>query len=142
LVPDRGPQARRHLAGRHAPRGFAILARRIAAALVQQFRRYKKFFAVCEKAVPGLNELGKKIRVEKNLGFAWEDEVLPLTQLTINYRINIEEWDSALEEQLRTTEDPFEKTLAALEEIVTSISAVDDDGIEQDTLPLSTVKVA
>jgi hypothetical protein len=90
-----------------------------AAALLQQFRRTTFFQQMCD-AVPGLNELGKRFTVDKTLGFEWQDAetpVLPLTQITVNFRIDLREWDRYLEETNRTKDSPFEAVLGDLRRI-------------------------
>lgn len=99
----------------------------IASALLQQFRR-TKFFIDVSASVPGLNELGRRFVVEKGLGFEWKDGVVPLTRITLNFRIDLRQWDLYLEQNGRTTDDPFEVTLADLKTIATTIQALRDDG--------------
>jgi hypothetical protein len=98
---------------------------RVASAMLQQFRR-PPFFAAMQLTVPGLNELGKVFRVEKNLTFQntqMTDEC-PVVQITLNFRIDQKQWDEYLESQGRTKDDPFDVTLADLEEIVATIQAI------------------
>lgn len=99
----------------------------ISSALLQQFRR-PTFFNILHTKVPGLNELGKTFIVNKELGFAFEDEWVPLTQMRVNFRIDLRQWDEFLEEQDRTKDDPFIRTLADLEHIVTAIKGLKDNG--------------
>lgn len=99
----------------------------ISAALLQQFRR-PKFFDACCATVPGLNELGKVFSVDKSRGFSWNDDLVPLTQITVNFRLDLREWDLYLEAQDRTKDDPFERTLGDLGEIITTIQALREDG--------------
>lgn len=105
----------------------------ITAALLQQFRRPSMFNALLEK-VPGLNELGKRFAVDKNLAFEWSEELLvPLTQVSLNFRIDLRQWDLYLEDDNRTKDNPFERTLGDLERIVTTIQALrteDPDSVE------------
>jgi hypothetical protein len=98
----------------------------ISAALLQQFRR-PSFFTACEALVPGLNELGKTFSVDKSRGFQWNDDLVPLTQITVNFRLDLREWDLYLEAQDRTKDDPFERTLGDLGEIITTIQALRDN---------------
>lgn len=100
----------------------------ISAALLQQFRRTKYFNAV-KVHVPGLNEMGKRFSVDKSLGFQSDDsdDIAPLTQIRINFRIDLRQWDLYLEKHNRTVDDPFEVTLADLETIVTSIEGLRDN---------------
>lgn len=100
----------------------------VTAAMWQQFRRQPFFYAV-RALVPSLNELGRVITVDKSLGYQWQesDEVVPLTQFTINFKLDLRIWDDYIESQDRTTEDPFEKTLQNLEQINLLINAVTGD---------------
>lgn len=95
----------------------------ISAALLQQFRR-PTFFADMKLLVPGLNELGKVFSADKTLAMKLGDDVAPLTQLTINFRIDQKIWDDYLESHGRTKDEPFKVTLADLEEIVSEIQAL------------------
>lgn len=103
----------------------------VASALLQQFRR-PGFFAALREVVPGLNELGKVFEVDKTMGLKTSDwdGVAPMTQTTLNFRIDLKEWDSYLESQGRTKADPFEQTLLDLERIVSEI-----DGIKNSAQP-------
>ncbi len=98
----------------------------LSSALVQQFRR-PSFFTDLEAVVPGLNEIGKTVVVDKALGFEFSDDVIvPLTQIRVNFRIDLRIWDKFLEEDLRTKDDPFERTLGDLERVVTVIQGLRD----------------
>ena len=99
----------------------------LTAAILQQFRR-PQFFNQMRESVPGLNELGKDLTYDKSLAFVWNNDMVPLTQITINFRIDLREWDAYLEETYRTKDDPFEQTLENLRRIVTTIQALRDDG--------------
>lgn len=102
----------------------------ISAALLQQFRRTGFFTSICAK-VPGLNELGKRFDVDKSLAFEWGEELLPLTQVTLNFKIDLRQWDLYLETDNRTKDDPFCRTLGDLNRIITTIQALrDDDSVE------------
>lgn len=98
----------------------------VSAALWQQFRR-DAFFQTLRGKVPGLNELGRILSVDKSLGFQWQEgeEIVPLTQFAINFKLDLRIWDDYLTEQSRTTEDPFERTLKNLELIAITIRGVD-----------------
>lgn len=110
----------------------------VSAALLQQFRR-NPFFAVCLAGCPGLNELGREISCDKSLGFLYGDDVVPLTQLTINFRLDLRKWDDYLEQTNRVSDDPFEETLANLTKIVTTIKALTtDDGTTTDPQAVQT----
>jgi hypothetical protein len=95
----------------------------VASALLQQFRRPSFFRAVAEK-VPGLNELGKRFLVDKSLAFELgENEEVPLTQVTVNFRLDLRAWDLYLESEGRTKDEPFEVTLGDLRDILNEITA-------------------
>lgn len=130
-----------------------LLQDHVSAALLQQFRR-PSFFAAVENlpaieaeedlegyrllGVPGLNELGKRFTVDKSLGFMMpNDDVVPLTQITVNFRIDLRQWDEYLTENLRTKDDPFEQTLEELTQMVGTIEGLVEDG----SVGLSTTEV-
>lgn len=99
----------------------------VSAALLQQFRRPGFFAALCVK-VPGLNELGKRFDVDKSLAFEMGgDDLCPLTQILVNFKLDLRQWDLYLESDDRTIEDPFERTLGDLESIATVIHGLNDD---------------
>lgn len=98
----------------------------VASALLQQFRR-PGFFAELCGAVPGLNELGKRFSVDKSLGFEWKDGVIPLTQITVNFRVDLREWDRYLERTDRTKDSPFEVAIGDLRRMVSEIQGLHDD---------------
>lgn len=99
----------------------------LSSAMVQQFRR-PTFFSEVEAKVPGLNELGKSVDVDKSLAFEWEDNQAPLTQIVLNFRIDLRQWDNYLEATDRDKDTPFEETLAGLTELFGIIVGVDDVG--------------
>lgn len=102
----------------------------ITAALLQQFRSPTFFQGICD-ITPGLNELGKRFDVDKSLAFEWEDGLVPLTQVSLNFRIDLRQWDLYLESDNRTKETPFERPLGNLEQIVTTIQGLrDDDSVD------------
>lgn len=109
----------------------------VAGALLQQFRR-TDFFNSVGARVPALNELGKRFRVDKTKAFQWgenpEDQV-PLTQILVNFKIDLRIWDNYLESDDRTKDDPFERTLADLKTIAVTINAVEDDGSVDLSIP-------
>lgn len=108
----------------------------ISAALLQQFRR-TSFFNDMSAKVPALNELGKKFNVDKSLAFEWaEDQLVPLTQILVNFKIDLRIWDDYLESDNRTKDSPFERTLADLRRIVSEIQALRDDGTVELTIGL------
>lgn len=98
----------------------------LASALLQQFRRVP-FFNAVNSLVPGLNELGKIFKSDKSLGFAWNQEYVPLTQLTLNYRIDLRQWDDYLEATGRTKDSPFSPVLGDFRKMVTDIQGLRDD---------------
>lgn len=98
----------------------------ITAALMQQLRR-PTFFNSMQAVVPGLNELGKVFSVDKTLGFDWGEEIVPLTQVTVNFRIDLREWDLYLEQTDRTKDIPFEKTLGDLKKLNMLFEGLQDD---------------
>lgn len=100
----------------------------ISAALLQQFRRTSFFNAVSAR-VPGLNELGKRFEVEKEIGFqmADDEEICPLVRITANFRLDLRVWDDYLTSDNRTKDDPYERTLVDLEQICFVIQALRDD---------------
>lgn len=100
----------------------------IAAALVQQFRRQTFFSTMCE-LVPGLNELGKRVTVNKRLAFEWGEDLVPMLQLTVNFRIDLRIWNDYMTESGRTIDQPFEVTLANLKRISSEILGLKDNGV-------------
>lgn len=98
----------------------------ITAALLQQFRRPSFFEDLCSR-IPGLNELGKRFNVDKSLAFEWEEQEVPLTQINVNFRLDLRAWDLYLESDNRTKDDPFVRTLGDLKKIVSTIQALRDD---------------
>lgn len=107
----------------------------LSSAMLQQFRR-PGFFAAMREAVPGLNELGKVFSTDKTLGLQLTADAAPMTQLTINFRVDLKEWDAYLEREGRTKDQPFEVTLGRLERICSEIRGLDDDGSVEVTVPL------
>lgn len=99
------------------------LPQTIAGAMIQQLRRPTFFAAICDQ-VPGLNELGKTVNADFDLGFKWQDDIIPLTRITANFRVLLNEWDEYLESDYRTRDQPFRRTLGDLRSIVTTINAL------------------
>jgi hypothetical protein len=66
--------------------------------------------------------------VNKELGFHWGDNIVPVTQITANFRLDLRIWDDYLTSQGRTKEDPFEVTLAQLDTIIATVDGLNDDG--------------
>jgi hypothetical protein len=106
----------------------------LTGALLQQLRSQNYFQAV-EAKVPGLNELGKIFSWDKTLGFNFEDQMVPLTQITLNFRLDLRIWDDYLVANDRTVDDPFCATLANLEKIYYKIQALRDDGENGPAIP-------
>jgi hypothetical protein len=107
----------------------------VSSALLQQFRRPSFFTAMCG-VVPGLNELGKNFNVDKSLGFEWKDGVIPLTQITVNFRVDLREWDRYLEKTDRTKDTPFEESIGDLRRLVSEIQGLDDSEEVNVTVPI------
>jgi hypothetical protein len=102
----------------------------VTSAMVQQFRRPTFFLGLCG-VVPGLNELGKSVHANKALAFEWGEDLVPLTQVSVNFRIDLRAWDDYLESDYRTKDQPFTRTLGDLQQIVTTIQALrDDDSVD------------
>lgn len=67
--------------------------------------------------VPGLNEFGKVMSWQPNVEGIVEGQMVPVTILSIKYRIDLRSWYRFLEFDARTKGDPFERTLSDLVEI-------------------------
>lgn len=100
----------------------------LSGAIVQQFRRPTFFIELCEE-VPGLNELGKTINVNKEMGFQVDDQEAPLTQMTVNFRLDLKVWDDYLEQTNRTKDTPFEESIGDLNKIIGTIQGLRDDNV-------------
>ena len=105
----------------------------ITAALMQQFRSPTFFQGLCA-VTPGLNELGKRFSADKSLAFEWGEDLVPLTQVSLNFRIDLRQWDNYLESDNRTKDLPFERTLGNLDQIVTTIQGLRDDDTVETTI--------
>jgi hypothetical protein len=97
----------------------------VVAALLQQFRR-DSFLEGLRLVVPGLNYYGRGFHADKNK--AWqpassESELIPMAAVSLNFRVDLREWDAYLESADRTVDDPFRKTLKTLASIGTIIRA-------------------
>jgi hypothetical protein len=68
--------------------------------------------------VPGLNEVGKEIDEAKNVEGFIESELVPVTMIDIRFRIDLRQYFRFLEEDGRTKDQPFERTLEGLDEIL------------------------
>jgi hypothetical protein len=102
----------------------------VSSALLQQFRRPTFFADLCTE-IPGLNELGKTFSVTKNMEFEFDGDYCPAMQITVNFRIDLRQWDNYLESEYLTKDEPFAETLADLELIVAEIKALEDDLITE-----------
>lgn len=103
----------------------------VSTALLQQFRSVEFFQEICA-LIPALNELGKTFGVDKSLGFDYGgNDVAPLTQIRINFKIDLREWDLYLEETNRTKDSPFDPVLANLDRISTVIDGLRAEDPEQ-----------
>jgi hypothetical protein len=98
----------------------------VSNALLQQFRR-TAFFNALDERIPGLNQLGREFDVDKSLAFQFGDDLVPLTQIRLNFKLDLREWDDYLVDDNRTVDDPFERTLGDLREIITTIQGLEDD---------------
>jgi hypothetical protein len=113
----------------------------LCSAMMQQLRR-PNYFAALRKAVPGLNEHGKVFSVNKELGMKLDDGFLPITEMRVNFRIDLKVWDEYLESMGRTKEDPFEVTLKNLETIASVIMPTLDDGTQDDPAKVQIIQKA
>ncbi len=102
----------------------------ISSALLQQFSRPRIFQELLAQ-IPGLNELGRSFSVQKGLGFEMGDNVVPLTQMRLNFKIDLRRWREHLEQGDRTLNDPFERTIGDLRRIVTQVQSLQDDGQDE-----------
>lgn len=108
----------------------------VSNAMLQQFRRVGPFFDAVSAKIPGLNELGKTFVVDKSMGFEWGEDILPLTQIRANFRIDLRIWDDYLTSQNRTKDDPFNQPLANLRRVATTIQALNEDGTSTLEVPM------
>jgi hypothetical protein len=76
--------------------------------------------------VYGLNEFGKQLSWTPNVEGLMGDEAVPVTMMSIRYRIDLRAWYRALETMNRTKCDPFTESLKALEEISGTLFGVTD----------------
>lgn len=67
--------------------------------------------------VPALNEYGKQMTWSPNIEGVIESELVPVTMVSVKYRIDLRAWYRHLEFDSRTKGDPFERTLADLTRI-------------------------
>lgn len=107
----------------------------VVSALMQQFRRVS-FFTAVGKYVPGLNRLGRELGYDHSLALRVGDDLCPVSQITMDYRIDLRQWDRYLEANGRTVDQPFEQTLLDLRAMTGSLIGLRDDGTAEVTLPL------
>lgn len=67
--------------------------------------------------VSGLNEYGKVLNWSPNVEGLVESELVPVTILSVKYRIDLRAWYRALEFDDRTKDDPFTRSLEDLSQI-------------------------
>ncbi len=96
------------------------------AATINQFRR-PSFFSTMGGLVPGLNRLGRTVKYDNSMAFNIGDGMCPLTQMKIDFRVDLRQWDRFLESDYRTKNDPFIRTLEDLRRIVVTTQALADD---------------
>jgi hypothetical protein len=103
----------------------------LTSALIAQFRR-QSFFEAVRATCPALNRLGWTFGHDNTAGFIPKDsdELCPLVMVTIDYRVNLDEWDRYAESDDRTRDEPFERTLGDLERMAILLQAVLDDGTD------------
>lgn len=114
----------------------------VRSALMAQFRR-EPFFAAVRAAVPGLNRLGWSFSWDNTLGFIPRDteNVCPMLQITLDWRVDLAEWDRYLESDDRTVDEPFKKTLGDLERIIATANALLDDDTESGVVVPTTITI-
>lgn len=95
----------------------------LTMALLQQFRRTTFFNKVSDR-VPGLNELGRSFSTDLSLAFEMGETLVPLTQMDVNFKIDLRVWDEYAESDNRTKDRPFERTLGDLKKIITTIEGL------------------
>lgn len=79
--------------------------------------------------VPGLNEYGKVMTWSPNVEGLVEDQLVPVTLVSIKYRLDLRAWYRALEFQNRTKQAPFYNSLSDLTVIGGDyIGVIKDDG--------------
>lgn len=112
----------------------------VRAALLAQFRR-EAFFQAVRAKVPGLNRLGWSFSWDNTLGFVARDteEICPMVQITLDWRVDLAEWDRYLESDDRTVDEPFKQTLGDLRKMVATANAMLEDGTDPAVEILTTV---
>lgn len=84
--------------------------------------------------VYGLNEYGKTLSWSPNVEGMVEDELVPVTILDVQYRIDLRSWYRALEFMERTKENPFQKTLGPLTNIDGEYDGLTTEGVSEITV--------
>ena len=75
------------------------------------------YFHVRPEKVPGLNELGKVMNWSPNTEGLVENDFVPVTMVSVKYRLDLRSWYRYLEFDNRTIDQPFDRTLADLTQI-------------------------
>lgn len=99
----------------------------VTAAIMAEFRRPSLLAAMIAE-VPGFNRIGWTLDYDKGLMFqpADEDDPVPMTQITADWRVLLAAWDKYLEADGRTVDEPFQRTLEALRTIYFTTYGVTD----------------
>ena len=93
--------------------------------------------------VPGLNELGKVMNWSPNTEGLVENDFVPVTLVSVKYRLDLRSWYRYLHFDDRTIAQPFDRTLADLTQIggeydgVPAEDATDVQVILPDQIPVS-----
>lgn len=77
--------------------------------------------------VPGLNEYGKIMTWSPNVEGIVENESVPVTIMSVKYRLDLRAWYRALEFQSRTKADPYLTPLSPLTKITGDYEGLRDD---------------
>jgi hypothetical protein len=129
----------------------------VTSALIQQFRRMTpeprtlaalgttgnppEFFDRVRAKVPGLNRLGREVGYDHSLALKIADDLCPVSQHKLDYRVDLRQWDAYLEQTNRTKQDPFEATLTDLRSVLGSIQGLRDDGTTEVSIPAPTIQL-
>lgn len=90
-----------------------------------------------EEKVAGLNEYGKEITWTPNVEGLVENQFVPVTVIDIRYRVDLRAWYRFLEEDYRTKDQPFERTLADLVELRGEILGTINKDVENPQIIIS-----
>lgn len=93
------------------------------------------YFIQRPEKVPGLNEYGKVMTWSPNVEALIEDQLVPVSLVSVRYRIDLRAWYRAMEFDNRTTDLPFDRTLADLVQIGGEYDGVLDDESVQVVVP-------